>query len=135
MINSYNITPQAVVTDEALTFNANKIKTGCTITHASGTASFSLDKSGFYFITFNGDASAETAGTLSVQLFGNDTAILGASSAVTAAVDTTYTLSFSTLVQVLPSCCACNNDMTLTVVNTGVDATYSNANIVITKLC
>ena len=135
MINSYTITSQAVLTDNTLDFDVNKVKTGCTITHTSGTASFSLNKPGFYFVTFNGDASAEAAGTLSVQLFGNSVAIPGASAAVTAAVDTTYTLSFSTIVQVRPSCCACNNEMTLTVVNTGADATYTNANIVITKLC
>lgn len=135
MINSYTATSQSVLTDGTLDFDVNKVKTGCTITHTSGTASFSLNKPGFYFVTFNGDVSTATAGTISTQLFGNSSAISGASASVTAAIDTTYPLSFSTIVQVLPSCCVCDNSMTLTVVNTGEDATYTNANIVITKLC
>ena len=43
-------------------------------------------------------------------------------------------MSFSAIVQVRPSCCAVSNTTNLTVVNTGVEATVTNANIVITKL-
>lgn len=44
------------------------------------------------------------------------------------------TVNFSKIVQVLPSCCAINNTTTLTFQNAGLDTTYSNVNVVITKL-
>ena len=135
MINSYTITSQSVLVNETLDFDVTKVKTGCTITHTDGTASFSLNKPGFYFVTFNGDASSAVAGDITVQLLSNADIVPGASATVTAAIGNIYNVSFSTIVQVLPSCCACDNSKTLTIANTGVDATYTNANIVITKLC
>ena len=135
MINSYTITSQSVVANEALAFDVTKVKTGCTVTHTDGSVSFSLNKPGFYFITFNGDVSVATAGEVEIQLFENSSAVPGASASATAAIDTVYPFSFSTIVQVRPSCCACDNNVALTVVNSGVDATYTNANLVITKLC
>lgn len=135
MINSYTITSQSVLTNEALAFDATRVKTGCTVTHTDGSKSFSLTKPGFYFITFNGDVSVATAGGVELQLLENGTAVEGASASVTAAINTTYPLSFSTIIQVRPSCRAYDNNSVITVANTGVDATYTNANLVVTKLC
>lgn len=45
-------------------------------------------------------------------------------------------LSFTTLVRVLPNCCAItnNNPLTLTVVNTGIATTVSNAAMTVVKV-
>lgn len=76
-------------------------------------------------------------GDVTVQLNGNGSAIPGAISTVnsTAATDI-GNLSFTAIVRVLPNCCAIqsNSPLTLTVENTGVEATYSNAAITITRL-
>ena len=45
------------------------------------------------------------------------------------------TLNFATIVQVKPSCCAVDNQTSLTFINTGVAATYTNVSVTITKLC
>ena len=135
MISSYNTTTQEVVTNGILNFSTNRILTGCTATRDGQT--FLLNKPGYYYVTFNADAAATDAvGLLSVQLYNNGVVILGAeASQTTTTAGNISNYAFSTIVRVPPSCCAIDNTARLTVVNTGVDATYSNININITKLC
>lgn len=138
MVNSYTNTSLAVITNEAITFNNNSIQTGCTVTHSAGSATFALNKPGFYFVTFNGVAAAtEAAGDITVQLQQNGVNVSGAltTASSTTALTDIESLSFSTIIQVKPSCCAVDNNVNLTLVNTGVPATFSNVNVVITKLC
>lgn len=137
MINSYTSTSQAVLTGTAVNFNTNKIRTGCTVTHAEGTTTFSLNKPGFYFVSFNGIGSTTAdAGDVTIQMYQNGAPVIGAltTNNSTAATDINN-FAFSTIVQVRPNCCAVNNNTSLTFVNTGVGATYTNVNVVITKLC
>ena len=135
MISSYNITTQTVATNENLAFTTDRILTGCTATRDGTT--FRLNKPGYYYVTFNAVAAASTTvGELTVELFNNGVAVPGAEASyttTTAGENANY--AFSTIVRVLPSCCAVDNTALLTIVNTGVDATYVNANINITKLC
>lgn len=71
---------------------------------------------------------------MQLQKNGND--INGAKSSSNSAAVTDFNgMSFSTVVKVLPSCQAVDNTTTLTVLNTGVGAIYSNANITVIKLC
>lgn len=137
MINSYTSTTQTVVTDAPLAFNNDKIKTGCTVTHAEGTSTFALNKPGFYFISFNADgATADAAGDISVQMYQNGVPVVGALATDNSAAATDIgNIAFTSIVQVRPSCCAIDNDTSLTFINTGVEATYTNINLVITKLC
>ena len=139
MINSYTNTTLAVLTNEALNFNINSVKTGCTVTHSPGSTTFSLNKPGFYFVTFNGAGAATgaTVGNIVVQLQQNGVDIPGAlaSAESTTALTDVKNLSFSTIIQVKPSCCAVDNNVNLTFVNTGIPTTFSNINVAITKLC
>lgn len=139
MVNSYTNTNLAVSTNEALNFNINSVKTGCTVTHSPGSTTFSLNKPGFYFVTFNGvgAATGATVGSIVVQLQQNGINIPGAlaSATSTTALTDVESLSFSTIIQVKPSCCAVDNNVNLTFVNTGIPTTFSNVNVVITKLC
>ena len=135
MISSYNTTSQAVATDGLLTFTTDRILTGCTATRNGQT--FQLNKPGYYYVTFNAVAAATTTvGELTVELYNNGVAVPGAEASyttTTAGENANY--AFSTIIRVLPSCPLVNNTANLTVVNTGVDATYTNVNINITKLC
>lgn len=136
MISAYSLTDQLVAIDGLLDFDTNRIVTGCTVKHADGTPSFTLTKPGYYYITFNGTITNTAAGIVTVELLNGGVAVPGAEASVTTAADTDErSLSFATIVRVLPSCCAIDNTTTLTVANTGVAATYSVANINITKLC
>ena len=135
MISSYNNESQAIATNGTLNFATDRILTGCTATRNGQT--FQLNKPGYYYVTFNADAAAtETVGLLTVELQNNGVVVPGAeaSSTTTTAGDVSN-YAFSTIIRVLPSCHMIDNTARLTVVNTGVDATYSNVNINITKLC
>lgn len=137
MVDSYNIQSQTVDANGLLTFPINSILTGCTVSHAAGSTTFSLNKPGLYFVAFNavGTISGATAGVITVQLQNNGIAVPGALSSDTSASTTDVrNISFTKVIRVNPSCCAVNNQANLTFVNTGLGAIYTNANVVITKL-
>ena len=135
MISSYNVTTQNVATNETLTFTTDRILTGCTATRDGST--FQLNKPGYYYVTFNASGAATSeVGDIVVALVNNGVAVLGATATVSPTViNSTRNFAFSTIIKVPPSCCAINNTANLTIVNTGVAATFTNANINITKLC
>ena len=138
MIYSYTVTPQTLAANENINFEVDGIKTGCTVTHAPDTTTFTFNKPGFYYVTFNGVASATAAATapITVELYDGADAIDGAlSSALSAAADTPVALSISTIIQVRPSCPSIDNSVALVVKNTGIEAEYTNATLTITKLC
>ena len=127
-----------VSANNLISFDSNGVQTGCTVTHTPGSTAINLNKPGFYFVTFNGTASATAAATdpIIVALQKNGAEIDGATaSALSSAVDTPVNLSFSTIVRVLPSCPYIDNNVTLTLINSGILADYSEANVVVTKLC
>jgi hypothetical protein len=135
MLSSYNNTAQDVAINGLLTFTTDRILTGCTATRNGQT--FQLNKPGYYYVTFNADGAATTAvGDIVVVLQNNGVAVPGAIATFTTTVaDDATNLAFSTIIRVPPSCCAVDNTANLTLVNTGVAATYTNVNINITKLC
>ena len=135
MISSYSITTQTVAANGLLTFTTDRILTGCTATRDGST--FQLNKPGYYYVTFNAVAAAtEAVGELVVELQNNGVAVPGAEAAsttTTAGDNDNY--AFATIIKVPPSCCAIDNTAKLTLVNTGVAATFANVNVNITKLC
>ena len=135
MISSYNNTTQAVATGNLLTFTTDRILTGCTATRNGQT--FQLNKPGYYYVTFNAIAAATTTvGELTVELQNNGVVVPGAvSTYTTTTAGDNASYAFSTIIRVPPSCCIVDNTARLTLVNSGVDATYTNVNINITKLC
>lgn len=138
MIYSYSNTPQDLTANENLVFTIDEIRTGCTVTHAAGTPTFVFNKPGYYFVTFNGVASATAAATdpIVVEMYNGTTAIPGAlTSELSAAVNTPVSLAMSAIIQVRPNCPAIDNTVNLTVKNVGIEANYTNAAITITKLC
>lgn len=135
MINSYSNNSQTITTEGTITFDINRILTGCTVTHVEGSPSFKLNRPGYYYVNFNGDVTGAT-GEVGVQLLSNSTSIIGAEGSTTLAAATDVgNISFSTIIKVLPSCAVIDNLQTLSFINSGVDATFTNVNVVITKLC
>ena len=67
MISSYNITSQAITSNETVNFTTDRILTGCTATRNGAT--FQLNKPGYYYVTFNAIAAAtDTTGLLTVEV-------------------------------------------------------------------
>lgn len=137
MIDSYSNTSQAVGAGSNISFAINSVQTGCTATHNEGSTTFSLNKPGFYFVTFNGTGAitGATAGNIIVSMFNNGTIVPGATASVASSSTTDIrSLSFSKLIQVKPSCRAVNSSTSLTFNNAGLATTFTNVNVVITKI-
>lgn len=122
MLEAYSLNVE-VAADTAIPFQNVSLKKGCTA-ELSGTNTIALNKCGVYMVSV--DASAEASTT--IQLYKDGVAIPQAQS-------TGLTPSFVTLVQVPEnnSCCPCASGVSLKVVNTTA-ATFTNANIVVTKV-
>ena len=136
MISSYNSTTQTVDVGAAYVFDTNRIVTGCTVGHVPGTTSFTLTKPGYYYVTFNTTFPTEAAGDVTIELRNGGVAVPGANATETiTTVGNTKSMAFTTIIKVLPSCCAVDNTATLTFVVDGVAPTATVAAVEITKLC
>ena len=136
MISSYNSTIQTVDSGSAFVFDTNRIVTGCTVGHDAGTTTFTLNRPGYYYITFNTTFTTTETGIATVELRNGGISVPGASASETiTTAGNTKALSFATIIRVLPSCPAIDNTATITLVATGIDMTETVANINITKLC
>lgn len=137
MVSSYTAIAQSLDVNEDLTFATNRVITGCTVAHTEGTTTFILKRPGYYYVGFNGTGAINgVAGAVSVELLSNGTNVEGTTaSAYSGATTEPVSLSFSTIIKVLPSCNCVDNAASLTIRNTGVASTFNNANITITKIC
>lgn len=138
MVYSYNIEKQSLGTDSIVVFTTDAIKTGCTVTHTEGTGIFTLTRPGYYYVTVTADLAATEAQTtdpVQLQLYNGTTALSAATAAELSTSDTDIVnLTINTIIKVEPSCCIVNNNVSLNVVNTGVEATAFNTTITITKI-
>ena len=136
MISTFNSTTQTVDVGGAYVFDTNRIVTGCTVGHIPGTSALILNKPGYYYITFNTTFTTATTGDATVELQNGGISVPGANATetVTTAGDT-KSISFTTIVKVLPSCPAIDNTTTLTFVATSIALDASTASVSITKLC
>ena len=118
---SLNVTVPA---DTAVPLNNVKVKKGCTAV-LSGTSTIALNKCGIYMVSVN--SSTETAATLELYVDGI---------AQANAQSTGTTPNFIALVQVDEnnSNCPCSSPTSLQIVNTGAEATFTNVNVVVTKV-
>lgn len=138
MLNAYTNTSQSISAGSPIPFNTNRYRTCKCISHSAGSTSITLNCPGYYIISFSGTATATTSGTdpIIVQLARNGTAVpAGNASALSAAANTPVSLSFTTAVKVLSSCCAVDNTTVLSVLNSGIAADFTNVEIVVKKVC
>lgn len=134
MVNAYTNTSVAVASSAAIPFMNNRYVVGCGSRHTPGSETITLSRPGYYLVNFVGDMTA-AAGEVSVQLYNNGVAVPGALG--TATVDTAGDLKnigISSVVKVLGSCPCIENCANLTVNNTGLASTYSNAEITVVRL-
>ena len=84
---------------------------------------------GVYFVSCMVTLTATAAGTFTIQLLNNGTAIPGALASTTVAEGSVYTLPISKLIRVNNSCPVVNSQANLTVQVTSGSGTITNANI------
>ena len=132
---SQNVT---VLQNTAIPFNSTSIRKGCTAVKTD-VNTIELNKSGIYMVSFDAVASTSTtSGNIVVQMSKDGTLEPQAITATTSTGTTDIeSLSFVTLVQVSEdnSCNCCDSPVILKFLNTGIGATYVQANVVVTKIC
>lgn len=138
MLDTYTPTSQTISADTPINFDIVRHCTCCKIQHTTGTPTITLRVPGYYFVSFNAVASATdtTTDPIVVQLTNNGVSVPGGTtSALSAAADTPVSLSFTTVVKVLPSCCAIDNTTSLQIVNSGIEALFTNVELVVRRAC
>ncbi len=135
MFEAYTVTSTDYILDDLVEFN-NVRYSDCRVRVTNGNT-FTINTPGRYYVYFGGVGSSDTAAApFSVQLFNNDVAIPAVVSEITStAADDPQTLSFSTIINVMPSNCYVDNTVRLQVRVTSEDpGAIENANIVIFRL-
>ena len=135
MFEAYSTTTNTYALDDLVTFENIRYE-DCRVRVTNG-STFTINTPGRYYVFFGGVGSSDTAASpFAVQLFNNDTAIPAVVSEITStAADDPQTMSFSTIINVLPSNCFIDNTARLQVQVDSTDAgTLTSANIVIFRL-
>lgn len=131
---------QTVNTSSPVIYNTSENSNPCVISYSNGTSTVTLKRAGKYLIGFTGTASAvaTAGGTVTMHLYANGTKVNGFEASQSATTSTAVMNLVQTpfVVRVNPNCCAVTNNVpvSLTVQNDGTPATFSNANITVTKL-
>jgi len=136
ILDTYTNTDQTIITGSPLAFNTNRARVGRAIKHSAGSSSISLNCPGLYKVHFNGDAAESgTAGDITVQLFVNGVLQPGAEATEdSTAITDIVNMAFATTVCVTPACFSCGTSVSLTFVDTGVGAVFSNVEVVVEKV-
>ena len=135
MFEAYTTVSTDYVLDDLITFN-NIRYSDCRVRVTNG-STFTINTPGRYYVFFGGVGSSGTAASpFAVQLFNNDVAIPAVRAEITStAADDPQSMSFSTIINVLPSNCYVNNTVNLQVRVTSTDpGALANANLVIFRL-
>lgn len=135
MFEAYTTVSTDYVLDDLVTFN-NIRYDDCRVRVTNG-STFTINTPGRYYVFFGGVGSSDTAASpFAVQLFNNDVAIPAVRAEITStAADDPQSMSFSTIINVMPSNCYVNNTVNLQVRVTSTDpGALANANLVIFRL-
>lgn len=135
MFETYNVALKNYSQNDNITFDSIRFS-DCRIKNTNG-STFTITTPGRYYVTFCGiGASGAATSPFTVQLYSNDLPVPAVLSTITSATaGDEQTLSFATIIDVRPSCCAINNNTKLQVRATSEEAgTIANANLIIFKL-
>ena len=125
-----------VAANAAIPLNVTAINKGDSVVN-NGSATLRFNKCGLYKVSVSASGIAGEAGDIAIQLYKNGMAQAQAVATETAEDATsTHNLSFTTIVQVGANNanCPCSSPTLVTVVNSGVAATFSTVDVVATKL-
>lgn len=135
MIQAYTLSSSGIVypANSIIAFENTKTKTECTNLVDSNTK-IRIKKPGKYLIQFDGIIGADDS-LVTVQMNNNGTIVTDAiTESYSTEITSPMTVSMSTVVQVLPSCCSIDNTANLTF-TLPFAVTLYKANVVVTRLC
>lgn len=129
-INVVTTASSAVVAGGVLPLSTIVRRYGCSLNQSGN--SVLLNDAGYYLVNVTATFTAPDAGVVSLTLNQNGSAVTGAtvSTTITTATTEVRSLSFSAIVRVV-----CGSvPSTLTLINSGVEATFSNIAINVVKI-
>lgn len=135
MFEAYSTTTNAYVLDDLVTFENIRFE-DCRVRVTNG-STFTINTPGRYYVYFDGVGSSDTAAaTFAVQLVVNGVDVPAVRSEITStAAGDAQDMSFSTIINVLPSNCYINNTARIQVqVDSEDPGTMTSANLVIFRL-
>lgn len=124
MILLSNSATQTIQPGEAMTFDLEKIKTGCSECHRQGSSAIKLRKCGIYELMFTGNVGGAAVGTVQLQMEAGGEVLPETTIIVTE--DTVGSLDNVTAHTFFKNCCGDYDRITL--VNTGTIAAVVDAN-------
>ena len=138
MIEAYTnlTTGLSVLTDARINFENVEFRRCNCMNNIRSSQTFNLSTPGVYLVIFNASASAATtAGNIQVEITANDNALPASlSQASSTATTDIVNITSTALVRVGMSCNVCDNAVSVSVINSGIDALYYNASIIIKKI-
>ena len=134
MLQAYSNNIQGTA-NSAIPFNNVKVEKGCSA-RLTAPSTIQLNKAGVYMVACDASFTPDAAGVSSIQLSRNGVLQPDAQSSETGIANSTNALSFYALVQVRENntCSCCSSPTTLQVIQ-GIDGTFENVNICVTKIC
>ena len=123
----------AVDVGDYVQFDVNRVHTGVSISHAEGGSVIRLNSPGLYMLTFDGDFTIGTSGAVTVQLYNKGVMVQGAENTAQAVANVPYGIHFTTIINVLPNCCAVDNTSALQI-QVSAAGEFNNASITVVKL-
>lgn len=135
MFEAYSTTTNAYVLDDLVTFENIRFE-DCRVRVTNG-STFTINTPGRYYVYFGGVGSSDTAASpFAVQLVINGVDVPAIRSEITStAAGDAQDMSFSTIINVLPSNCYINNTTRIQVqVDSEDPGTMTSANLVIFRL-
>ena len=135
MFEAYTTTTATYATNDAVAFTDVRYRDSRILT-ASQT-SLKLCVPGRYLVIFHAVAASNTAASpFTVALYKDNVAIPGVETTITSTVaEDKQTMSLSTIINVLPSCCAINNTTNIQVIVTSEQSgILTDRNIVVFRL-
>ena len=124
IIYAINQSGGAIVQNQTIPFTINRRK--CPIYELSGNG-IKVLKDGYYKVSGSITFSVPTAGDVGIEIQKDGVVIPSALASATGAVDTTYTLNVDGVFRVM----CCEARPTITLLNTGVALTLTNASLII----
>ena len=124
MILLSNSATQTIQPGEAMTFDLEKIKTGCSACHHQGSSAIKLRKCGIYELMFTGNVGGAAVGTVQLQMEAGGEVLPETTIIVTE--DTVGSLDNVAAHTFFKNCCGDYDRITL--VNTGTIAAVVDAN-------
>lgn len=127
---AYNNASQVVAANGTISTPITAVE-GCGIKFNNAAT---ITRAGTYLINISANVLATAAGELSLQLVNNGSNVPSAIATATGTATETVNLNVNYLLTVKKSCSCIDNKAILTLLNTGVGATYNNVVMTITKV-